>query len=50
MRSMRPKLSNGTIALAKEVNSKGYNYLYMANPDNCHRLRKLRYCMSDAVK
>ncbi len=23
------------IALAKEVNSKGYNYAYMANPDDC---------------
>ena len=24
-----------TIALAKEVNSKGYNYAYMASPDSC---------------
>lgn len=24
-----------TIALAHKVNSKGYNYAYMANPDNC---------------
>ncbi|MCL2739290.1 MAG: 4Fe-4S dicluster domain-containing protein [Bacteroidales bacterium] len=24
-----------TIALAKEVNNKGYNYAYMANPDTC---------------
>jgi len=24
-----------TIALAKEVNSKGYNYASMANPDTC---------------
>jgi len=23
------------IALAKEVNGKGYNYAYMANPDDC---------------
>ena len=23
------------IALAKEVNSKGYNFAYMANPDAC---------------
>jgi 2-oxoglutarate ferredoxin oxidoreductase subunit delta len=25
----------GTIAMAKEVNSKGYNYAYPANPDLC---------------
>ena len=25
----------GTISLAKEVNSKGYNYAYMAAPDTC---------------
>ena len=24
-----------TIALAKEVNSKGYNFAYMAAPENC---------------
>lgn len=24
-----------TIALAREVNGKGYNYAYPANPDNC---------------
>ena len=24
-----------TIALSKEVNGKGYNYAYMANPENC---------------
>ena len=24
-----------TLALAKEVNSKGYNYSYMANPESC---------------
>ena len=24
-----------TIALSKEVNTKGYNYAYMANPDSC---------------
>ncbi|SDC42848.1 4Fe-4S dicluster domain-containing protein [Williamwhitmania taraxaci] len=23
------------ISLAKEVNSKGYNYAYMANPESC---------------
>jgi 2-oxoglutarate ferredoxin oxidoreductase subunit delta len=25
----------GTIALAKEVNGKGYNYAFPATPDNC---------------
>jgi 2-oxoglutarate ferredoxin oxidoreductase subunit delta len=25
----------GTIALSKEVNAKGYHYLYMANPATC---------------
>jgi 2-oxoglutarate ferredoxin oxidoreductase subunit delta len=25
----------GTIAMTKEVNSKGYNYAYPANPDLC---------------
>ena len=25
----------GTIAMAKEVNSKGYNYAYPANPELC---------------
>lgn len=24
-----------TLDLAKEVNSKGYNYAFMANPDSC---------------
>ena len=24
-----------TIALAHEVNSRGYNFVHMANPDNC---------------
>jgi 2-oxoglutarate ferredoxin oxidoreductase subunit delta len=24
-----------TLALAKEVNGRGYNYAYMANPDKC---------------
>lgn len=24
-----------TLALASEVNSKGYNYSYMKNPENC---------------
>lgn len=24
-----------TIALSKNVNNKGYNYAYMANPDKC---------------
>jgi 2-oxoglutarate ferredoxin oxidoreductase subunit delta len=26
---------SNVIALAKEVNGKGYNYAYMANPDEC---------------
>ena len=26
---------NGVIALAKKVNSKGYNYLEMVKPDDC---------------
>lgn len=26
---------SSVIALAKEVNGKGYNYAYMANPDEC---------------
>ncbi|MCI2082310.1 MAG: 4Fe-4S binding protein [Bacteroidales bacterium] len=25
----------GTLALAKHVNSRGYNYAYMAEPDKC---------------
>lgn len=25
----------GVISLAKEVNGKGYNYAYMAEPDKC---------------
>lgn len=25
----------GTIAMSKEVNDKGYNYAYPANPDTC---------------
>lgn len=38
-----------TIALHKEVNSKGYNYLYMANPDNCTGCTNCATVCPDAV-
>ncbi|HOG41546.1 MAG TPA: 4Fe-4S binding protein [Bacteroidales bacterium] len=44
-----PNCPTGTIALAKEVNSKGYNYLYMANPDNCIGCANCATVCPDAV-
>jgi 2-oxoglutarate ferredoxin oxidoreductase subunit delta len=38
-----------TIALAKEVNSKGYNYMYMANPENCTGCTNCATVCPDAV-
>ena len=38
-----------TIALAREVNGKGYNYAYMANPDNCTGCTSCATVCPDAV-
>lgn len=38
-----------TIALAKEVNSKGYNYLIMANPEKCTGCTNCAVVCPDAV-
>ncbi len=38
-----------TIALAKEVNSKGYNYMHMANPENCTGCTNCATVCPDAV-
>lgn len=38
-----------TIALAKQVNSKGYNYMEMVNPDNCTGCTNCAIVCPDAV-
>ena len=38
-----------TIALSLEVNGKGYNYAYMANPDNCTGCTNCATVCPDAV-
>ncbi len=38
-----------TIALAAEVNGKGYNYAYMANPENCTGCTNCATVCPDAV-
>ncbi len=38
-----------TIGLAKEVNAKGYNYAFMANPDNCTGCTSCATVCPDAV-
>ena len=38
-----------TIALSAEVNGKGYNYAYMANPDNCTGCTNCATVCPDAV-
>ncbi len=44
-----PTCPTNTIALSKEVNSKGYNYLYMANPENCTGCTNCATVCPDAV-
>ncbi|NLB66989.1 MAG: 4Fe-4S dicluster domain-containing protein [Bacteroidales bacterium] len=44
-----PNCPTGTIALSKEVNSKGYNYLYMANPESCTGCTNCATVCPDAV-
>jgi 2-oxoglutarate ferredoxin oxidoreductase subunit delta len=36
------------LALGKEVNAKGYNFAYMANPDNCIGCANCGYVCPDA--
>ena len=38
-----------TIALSKEVNSKGYNFLYMENPERCTGCTNCATVCPDAV-
>ena len=38
-----------TIALSKEVNSKGYNFLYMENPESCTGCTNCATVCPDAV-
>jgi|MGYP002510781298 2-oxoglutarate ferredoxin oxidoreductase subunit delta len=38
-----------TIALSPEVNSKGYNFLHMKNPDNCVGCTNCATVCPDAV-
>ena len=38
-----PSCPNNVLALSPHVNGKGYNYSYMANPDDCIGCAKLRY-------
>ncbi len=38
-----------TIALAHEVNSRGYNFVHMANPDNCTGCTNCATVCPDAV-
>ena len=41
--------ASNAIALAREVNGKGYNYAYMANPDNCTGCTSCATVCPDAV-